>query len=142
MAKATRAPITDRAVLLWIRWLFFLVLSFLVLYTYNDHATVGELWLKAGLLGFYAVSNTLLMWATRAEFKMERWSMPIFVLDTVLVSTSLYFSAGADTELYVMCFRTIYLSTWAGASGTRFRSRSSPPCCTGFFCCTKIRISI
>src|ERR1022692_2795694 len=102
---------TDRAVLLWIRWLFFLVLSFLVLYTYSDQATMSELWLKVGLLGFYAISNTLLMWATRADFKLEKWSMPIFVLDMILVSLSLYFSAGADTELYVMCFLIIYLST-------------------------------
>jgi signal transduction histidine kinase len=106
-----RIPITDRVALPWIRWLFFLVLSFLVLYTYNDRAGFGEVWLKAGLLAFYAISNTLLMWATRANFKLERWSMPIFLLDTVLVSASLYFSAGADTDLYVMCFLIIYLST-------------------------------
>ena len=106
-----RAPITDRAVLLWLRWLFFLVLSFLVLYTYSDHATLSELWMKIGLLAFYAISNTLLMWATRADFKLERWSMPIFLLDVVLVSASLYFSAGPDTELYLMCFLIIYLST-------------------------------
>jgi hypothetical protein len=54
-----RIETTDRAILLWIRWLFFLVLSFLVLYTYNDQATLSEIWLKAGLLGFYAISNTL-----------------------------------------------------------------------------------
>src|ERR1700689_3479308 len=102
---------TDRAVLLWIRWLFFLVLSFLVLYTYNDQATFSELWLKAGLLVFYAISNTLLMWATRANFKLERWSTRIFLVDVVLVSTSLYFAAGADTELYLLCFLIIYLST-------------------------------
>src|ERR1019366_3588484 len=106
-----RAPITDRAVLLWLRWLFFLVLSFLVLYTYSDHATLSEIWMKIGLLAFYAISNTLLMWATRADFKLERWSMPIFLLDVVLVSASLYFSAGPDTELYLMCFLIIYLST-------------------------------
>src|ERR1700690_4137228 len=108
---AGRTPITDRAVLLWIRWLFFLVLSFLVLYTYNDHETLADIWLKVGLLAFYAISNAILMWATRAEFKLERWSMPIFIVDVILVSTSLYFSAGADTELYVMCFLIIYLST-------------------------------
>ena len=107
---SARTPITDRAVLLWIRWLFFLVLSFLALYTYTDHETMGEIWLKAGLLTFYAVSNAILIWATRAEFKLERWSMPIFIVDVILVSTSLYFSAGADTELYVMCFLIIYLS--------------------------------
>src|SRR5664279_2516116 len=104
-----RAPLTDRSILLWIRWLFFLVLSFLVLYTYNDHATLSEIWLKVGLLVFYAISNTLLMWATRAEFKLERWSVPIFLTDVLLVSTSLYFSAGTDTELYLMCFLIIYL---------------------------------
>src|SRR5579864_4533162 len=106
-----RFETTDRAVLLWIRWLFFLVLSFLVLYTYNEQATLSEIWLKVGLLAFYAISNTLLMWATRANFKLERWSMPIFLVDVTLVSTSLYFSAGADTELYLLCFLIIYLST-------------------------------
>jgi len=108
---SARTPITDRAVLLWIRWLFFLVLSFLVLYTYTDHETMAQIWLKVGLLVFYAISNAALMWATRTDFKLERWSMPIFILDVVLVSTSLYFSAGADTELYVMCFLIIYLAT-------------------------------
>src|SRR5579871_4495683 len=106
-----RIGATDRAVLLWIRWLFFLVLSFLVLYTYNAQATLSEIWLKVGLLAFYAISNTLLMWATRTNFKLERWGTRIFLTDIVLVSTSLYFSAGADTELYVMCFLIIYLST-------------------------------
>src|ERR1019366_7795435 len=106
-----RFETTDRSILLWIRWLFFLVLSFLALYTYSDHATLSEIWLKVGLLVFYAISNTLLMWATRAEFKLERWSMPIFLTDVVLVSSSLYFSAGADTELYLMCFLIIYLAT-------------------------------
>ncbi len=102
---------SERGILLWIRWLFFLVLSFLVLYTYNEHATLSEIWLKVGLLAFYAISNTILMWATRSEFKLERWSRPIFILDVVLVSASLYFSAGPDTELYLMCFLIIYLST-------------------------------
>ena len=106
-----RFETTDRAVLLWIRWLFFLVLSFLVLYTYNEQATLSEIWLKAGLLIFYAISNTLLMWATRADFKIEQWTTRIFITDIVLVSTSLYFSAGADTELYLLCFLIIYLST-------------------------------
>ena len=45
---AGRAPITDRAILLWLRWLFFLVLSFLVLYTYSEHATLSEIWMKVG----------------------------------------------------------------------------------------------
>ena len=77
---------------------FFLVLSFLVLYTYTDHETMGEIWLKVGLLAFYAISNAILMWATRAEFKLERWSMPIFIVDVVLVSTSLYFSGRPPTR--------------------------------------------
>ncbi len=106
-----RIETTDRAVLLWIRWLFFLVLSFLALYTYNAQATLSEIWLKVGLLVFYAASNALLMLATRREFKLERWSRTIFLADIVLVSTSLYFSTGADTELYLLCFLIIYLST-------------------------------
>src|SRR5436189_987183 len=99
-----RIETTDRAVLLWIRWLFFLVRSFLVLYTYNDQATLSEIWLKVGLLVFYAASNAALMWATRKEFKLEQWSRPIFIADVILVSTSLYFSTGADTDLYLLCF--------------------------------------
>ena len=55
-----RFETTDRAALLWIRWLFFLVLSFLALYTYNTQATLAEIWLKVGLLVFYAASNAAL----------------------------------------------------------------------------------
>jgi signal transduction histidine kinase len=72
---------------------------------------MSDIWLKVGLLAFYAISNGILMWATRHKFKLENWSMPIFITDVVLVTTSLYFSAGADTELYVMCFLIIYLAT-------------------------------
>ncbi len=68
--------------------------------------------LKVGfLLALYAISNTLLMYATRTNFKLERWSSRIFLTDILLVSTSLYFSAGADTDLYLLCFLIIYLST-------------------------------
>jgi len=106
-----RFETTDRAALLWIRWLFFLVLSFLALYTYSDQTTSTDIWIKAGLLIFYAVSNALLMWATRREFKLEDWSRPVFVADVVLVSASLYYSAGPDTDLYILCFIIIYMST-------------------------------
>src|ERR1700687_5462019 len=106
-----RFETTDRGVLLEIRWLFFLVLSFLALYTYTDQTTTGDLRLKAGLLIFYAVSNALLMWATRTDFSLERWSRPIFITDIVLVTASLYFSAGSNTELYLLCFIIIYIST-------------------------------
>jgi signal transduction histidine kinase len=106
-----RVEMSDRAIVLWIRWLFFLVLSFLFLYTYSDAMSLANLWGKTALLVFYAVSNLVLMWGTRSNFALERWGAPLFLLDTVLVSVSLYFSAGPDTELYIMCFLIIYLST-------------------------------
>ncbi len=102
---------TDRAILLWIRWLFFLVLSFLFLYTYTGDIRPGQIALKVGLLAFYAISNAVLMWATRSNFSLERWNIPIFLTDTILVSLALYFATGPDTDLYVMCFLIIYLST-------------------------------
>ena len=109
--RAQRIETSDRAILLWIRWLFFLVLAFLFLYTYDATATPLQVWLKSSLLGFYAISNALLIFATRKEFSIERWSMPIFIIDVILVSTSLYFTTGPDTDLYVMCFLMIYLAT-------------------------------
>jgi signal transduction histidine kinase len=111
MIRQQRVETTDRAILLWIRWLFFIVLSFLFLYTYAEDSSPTQLGLKAALLGFYAVSNALLMWATRTTFSMERWSMPIFLADVSLVSGSLYYTTGPDTDLYVMCFMMIYLAT-------------------------------
>jgi len=137
-----RFETTDRAVLLWIRWLFFLVLSFLVLYTYNDQATLSEIWLKVGLLAFYAISNTWLTWATSRQFKLEKWSRPIFLLDITLVSASLYFSAGPDTELYLLCFVIIYMSTLGRRVRTLFHWRLLHPLCTGYFCTINIRTSI
>jgi signal transduction histidine kinase len=106
-----RIETNDRAILLWIRWLFFLVLSFLFLYTYSENSTPAEIMLKAALLGFYAISNAALMWATRRDFSALRWGVPVFIADIILVSLSLYFSAGADVDLYVMCFLMIYLAT-------------------------------
>lgn len=106
-----RIETSDRATLLWIRWLFFLVLTFLFLYTFEGAVSAQQIVWKAALLGFYAVSNAWLMWITRKDFQIERWGTPVFALDIVLVSTSLYFTAGPDTDLYVMCFLIIYLST-------------------------------
>lgn len=111
MMRQQRFETNDRAILLWIRWLFFLVLSFLFLYTYNESSQPSQIVLKAALLGFYAISNAALMWATRAEFSIARWSMPIFIVDILLVSGSLYYTTGPDTDLYVMCFLMIYLAT-------------------------------
>ena len=111
MIREQRFETNDRAILLWIRWLFFLVLSFLFLYTYQGDASPLQICLKGGLLAFYAISNAMLIWATRKEFSLERWSMPVFIIDVTLVSISLYFTTGPDTDLYVMCFLMIYLAT-------------------------------
>jgi len=107
----SRIETNDRATLLWIRWLFFLVLTFLFLYTFDEAANTTRIVWKASLLSFYAVSNAALMWMTRKEFHLERWGIPIFVMDVVLVSATLFMTAGPDTDLYVMCFLIIYLST-------------------------------
>lgn len=106
-----RVETSDRATLLWIRWLFFLVLTFLFLYTFENAASPSQIIWKSALLGFYAVSNAVLMWVTRNNFHQDRWSAPIFITDITLVTISLYFTAGPDTDMYIMCFLIIYLST-------------------------------
>jgi|GEM_PF-1949926 len=111
MIRQRRVETSDRAILLWIRWLFFLVLSFLFLYTYSDNSSPGQISIKIGLLAFYAISNAALMWATRIEFSLDRWSRRIFIVDVSLVALSLYYTTGPDIDLYIMCFLMIYLST-------------------------------
>lgn len=112
-----RLETSDRGVLLWIRWLFFLVLLFLFLYSLNDSTPNSQMLLRIGLLTAYALSNIAVTWATRKGFSLERWSVPIFLIDLVLVGLVLYNSVGPDMDLYLMCFLIIYLS----ALGRRVR---------------------
>ncbi len=121
--RTGRVEINDRAVLLWIRWLFFLVLSFLVLYTYSDHATLSELWLKVGLLAFYAISNTLLMWATCTNLKLERWSHVDFSLTGHCSRLDLlvFFRRRRHGTLSAVLPHYLFIDSWDDASGTRFR---------------------
>lgn len=51
------------------------------------------------------------MWASRHSFPLFKWGIPIFLVDMLMVGVLLYKSAGADTDLYIMCFLIIYLST-------------------------------
>ena len=109
-----RMETSDRAILLCLRWLFFLVLLFLFLYSVDDKATIlsqPQMLLRLGLLASYGLSNIALTWATRRGFSLVRWSMPIFLIDLGLIGAVLYNSVGPDMDLYLMCFLIIYLST-------------------------------
>jgi signal transduction histidine kinase len=109
--RLQRFDSSDRAILLGIRWLFFLILSFLFLYSASDTMPLSQLLLRAGLLFGYAVSNLILTWATRRHFSLYRWNIPIFLIDLFLIGLVLYNSIGPDMDLYLMCFVIIYLST-------------------------------
>jgi signal transduction histidine kinase len=106
-----RLETSDRAILLYLRWLFFMVLCFLFLYSSDEAASTSAFWTRIGLLGCYALSNIVLTWATRRGFSLERWSMPVFLIDLALIGMVLYHSVGMDMDLYLMCFLIIYLST-------------------------------
>src|SRR4051812_19787188 len=102
--RMQRFDTSDRAVLLGLRWLFFVVLSFLFLYSAGDTMTHAQLATRVGLLMGYALSNVLLTWATRRGFSLHHWSIPIFLIDLLLIGLVLYNSIGPDMDLYLMCF--------------------------------------
>ncbi len=106
-----RIETSDRAIVLCLRWLFFLVLLFLFLYSSDAKASGTPVLLRIGLLATYALSNLALAWVTRHGFNLKRWSMPVFLVDLVLIGMVLYHSVGPDMDLYLMCFVIIYLST-------------------------------
>src|SRR5579864_3230323 len=106
-----RMEVSDRGILLSLRWLFFLVLSFLFFYSTNDPTPTTSYLARASLLVGYAFSNLAFTWATRKGLSVQRWSMPIFLIDLVLIGLALYSSIGPDMDLYLMCFLIIYLST-------------------------------
>lgn len=106
-----RVETSDRAALLWLRWLFFLVLFFIALYSYHEGGNLRELVLQLSLVVIYGLSTVALTWATRRAFSLARWTIPIFLMDLVLVGLVLYRTVGPDTDFYLMCFMIIYLST-------------------------------
>jgi signal transduction histidine kinase len=106
-----KAEPSDRTVLLWLRWLFFMILLVLLFYPGKGPFSAAQVLGRAGLLAAYGLSNVLLWRATRGAFSLDRWSIPVFLSDLALIGLALYNSIGPDTDLYVMCFLIIYLST-------------------------------
>lgn len=102
---------SDRAALLWVRWLFIVVLGFLFLYSASEDMPRTPLIYEVALLGGYVLSNIALTLATRRGFSLSRWSIPIFLIDLCLIGIALLNSIGPDMDLYLMCFLIIYLST-------------------------------
>src|SRR6266480_775892 len=66
-----RMEVSDRGILLSLRWLFFLVLLFLSLYSANNLMSTVHYFERVGLLAGYALSNLALTWATRKGFSLE-----------------------------------------------------------------------
>lgn len=112
-----RMETSDRAILLSLRWLFFVALVFMFLYStqedlnWQTDLNWQHLILRVGLLAAYAASNIALTWATRKGFSIQNWTMPVFLIDIGLVGLALYNSVGPDTDFYLMCFLIIYVST-------------------------------
>jgi signal transduction histidine kinase len=106
-----RVDASDRWIVLSLRWLFFMVLLFIFLYSASETAPLRQSTTRLSLLLAYAVSNLILTWVTRRGFNLQRWSIPVFVFDLLLIGLVLYNSIGADMDLYLMCFLIVYLST-------------------------------
>lgn len=103
-----RYELTERAILLTLRWLFALILFLLLIYAPEGNSP--SLWVSVGVLGTYIASNAFLTWLTK-RYALERLVIPVFVADIALLCAALYTTIQPETDLYVMCFLIIYLST-------------------------------
>jgi signal transduction histidine kinase len=104
----TRIELDNSRAFISIRWLVFLGLICLALYNTQEDKAV----LTFGIAGAFGVINLALMylvWTSRYPFPSS--PIVIFFTDVSLITGSLYTSIGLDTDLYLICFLIIYLST-------------------------------
>ena len=109
--RKTHIQLSDRAILLSLRWLVFLGLFTLALYNRFEANSLREGLRPIGIVVLYGISNIVLtLWFAREGIPRKAAAL-IFIIDSALVGASLYYSIGADFDLYLICFLIVYLST-------------------------------
>jgi len=111
LSRGTYIQLSERAILLWLRWLVFLGLFTLALYNRLEVNSLNQGLLPIYIVFLYGISNIVLtLWFAREGIPHKAAGL-IFILDSGLVGASLYYSIGADFDLYLICFLIVYLST-------------------------------
>jgi len=106
--KQKRVDMDNHHTFISIRWLVFLGLLCLALYNTHDDRAMVPLYIAAG----YGFSNLVLLLLVRAQrYPFPGSAIIVFLIDITLITGSMYTSIGLDTDLYLICFLIIYLST-------------------------------
>lgn len=104
-----RYDLSERAILLTVRWIMSTILCLLFIYSPTGPGE-PSMWLRLVVVSAYMASNGLLTWLTR-KVPLEKLTIPVFLTDVTLLSAALYCTIHPETDLYLMCFLIIYLST-------------------------------
>lgn len=104
-----RFDLSERAIFLIVRWLLASILFLLFVFAPSPDAAVSFP-IRWALLGIYIATSLLLIFLTK-KYPLEKLAMPVFCVDVLLLCASLYWTLRPETDLYVMCFLIIYLST-------------------------------
>jgi signal transduction histidine kinase len=111
--------LSDKSVLIILRFLVIVVSAFLVIYGYDAGKTekLGPLFL---VLMLYILSNIAFIFVNERRFSSRPFRLGVFILDVLLISLLIYFSRGIDTDLYLAYFLIIFMSGGKNGIGRAF----------------------
>lgn len=98
-----------KRLILFLRWLIFIVLMFLFLYS-KEKESIKNIRVFNWLLFFYIISNIGLSFVPHERFLLNKIRYSIFISDTLFVSVLIYLASGADVELYMTYFFVIFMA--------------------------------
>ncbi len=110
LSKRNRTEETNvKRLILLLRWMIFIVMMFLFLYSRGKEVTTNIGFFKWFLL-FYVVSNVGLGFINYRKFLLNAVKSSIFLFDTIFISILIYLASGADVELYLAYFFVIFMA--------------------------------
>ncbi len=98
-----------KRLILFLRWMIFIVLMFLFLYS-KEKESIKNIKLVNRLLLFFIISNVGLGFVPCKKFLLNKIRYSVFIFDTVFVSVLIYLASGADVELYMAYFLVIFMA--------------------------------
>lgn len=103
-----------RSVILWLRWLMIIGLSYLLLF----HTGQPELsWQISSIILLYILSNLLLIVLPARFFEKPWFDMPLIVADSLIITAALLLTKLSSSYLLLFYFLIILLTTLGKGSG-------------------------
>lgn len=102
--------LNQKSTVIVLRWLIILILFLLLIYNPGERVILN--WNSFFLVfSLYIFTNLIFSFLPSKLFLQEGFSYTIFLTDIILISLSIYFSQGFDSDIYLAYFLVIFMAS-------------------------------